>query len=170
MRQRRLPQSESLPPSEEQRLAEEYCCTRPLNRPDSSLLRAGIVSLIFFVVGSTFSFVLFFLLKEKGYFLYLPKPLNSFASMHPVWWRCFFWLAINGVGFVIWMRKALIGIIRLYQRYAPEDVRRRCLFMPTCSEYAILVLQKHGVIIGLLMIFDRLWYRCRGTIYRIDYP
>ncbi|NWJ40693.1 MAG: membrane protein insertion efficiency factor YidD [Geothrix sp.] len=68
------------------------------------------------------------------------------------------------------MRKALIGIIRLYQRYAPEDVRRRCLFMPTCSEYAILVLQKHGVIIGLLMIFDRLWYRCRGTIYRIDYP
>jgi len=64
----------------------------------------------------------------------------------------------------------LIGAIRLYQRYAPEEVRRRCLFMPTCSEYAILSLKKHGVLIGMRMTVDRLWHRCRGDIYRMDYP
>lgn len=114
------------------------------------------------------AYLLFAVLQAQGVFL--SQPLHAFVQVHPSWSRCLFWLVVNGVGFVVCLRSALIGLIRLYQRYAPEDVRRRCLFMPTCSEYAIIALQKHGVVIGLVMILDRLWYRCRGSIYRIDFP
>ena len=68
------------------------------------------------------------------------------------------------------VKAAIIGAIRLYQRYAPDDIRRRCLFKPTCSEYAILAIEKYGVIIGLIKSYIRLFKKCRGNIYRIDYP
>jgi putative component of membrane protein insertase Oxa1/YidC/SpoIIIJ protein YidD len=68
------------------------------------------------------------------------------------------------------LKYGIIGSIRLYQRYAPEDIRRKCLFMPTCSEYAIMAVRKYGSIIGLCKTFYRLVFLCRGNIYRIHYP
>ncbi|MDO4363209.1 MAG: membrane protein insertion efficiency factor YidD [Clostridia bacterium] len=63
-----------------------------------------------------------------------------------------------------------MGCIKLYQHYAPEEIRRRCLFKPTCSEYAILAIKKYGLIIGLVKTYNRLFKKCKGNIYRIDYP
>ena len=110
------------------------------------------------------------LLRPEVLLPYLPGALAAVAQDHPGWWSVLLWLAVTTLGFIIVLRRALIGAIRLYQRYAPEDVRRRCLFLPTCSEYGILALQKYGLVIGLWKLYDRLVVRCRGNVYRINYP
>ncbi|NDV45465.1 membrane protein insertion efficiency factor YidD [Paludibacter sp. 221] len=71
---------------------------------------------------------------------------------------------------MIFLKRILILIIELYQHYAPEEMRRKCLLMPTCSEYALLALQKHGVIKGLYKTYIRLTKKCKGETYYIDYP
>ncbi len=54
------------------------------------------------------------------------------------------------------MRAILIWCIRVYQAIAPDEVRLRCVFTPSCSEYAIEALQKYGVIRGVPRIIKRL--------------
>lgn len=73
------------------------------------------------------------------------------------------------IALALFSKRILIGLVRIYQHYAPEDRRRMCLFKPTCSEYAILALNKYGAIRGSVMTVNRL-RRCRGDKYRIDYP
>ena len=65
-----------------------------------------------------------------------------------------------------------IGIkaVECYQHYAGEERRRRCLCIPSCSEYAIIVLKKHCLIKALMMIRKRLYKTCRGDEYKIDRP
>ncbi|WP_366941359.1 membrane protein insertion efficiency factor YidD [uncultured Fibrobacter sp.] len=69
----------------------------------------------------------------------------------------------------IFSKRILIGLVHVYQRYAPESRRRMCLFKPTCSEYAILALNKYGSIRGTIKTIGRL-KRCKGGKYHIDYP
>jgi len=87
-----------------------------------------------------------------------------------VFFFVFIFLSINAIVIFLGAKFFLIGMVKLYQRYATEDVRRRCLFKPTCSEYAIMSLQKYGMIIGLYKTYIRVFKKCRGNIYRIDYP
>ena len=51
------------------------------------------------------------------------------------------------------MRKLCVAMIRQYQRYiSPLLVSwlgARCRFSPTCSQYTIEAIQKHGVIKGI---------------------
>ena len=70
----------------------------------------------------------------------------------------------------IFAKKAAIGCIHLYQHYAPAEVRRRCLLKPTCSEYAILAIEKYGLIKGCVKTWHRLRYVCCGYVYHTDYP
>lgn len=58
--------------------------------------------------------------------------------------------------FLIRLKSVCIFFIRVYQRFAPEATRRRCVFTPTCSEYAISALQKYGVIRAVPKIINRL--------------
>ncbi len=74
-----------------------------------------------------------------------------------------------GLG-ILRMRSIFIGLVHLYQHYAPEDIRRRCLLQPTCSEYMILAIEKYGAVKGAAKGIRRLFFTCRGNIYRIDYP
>lgn len=58
------------------------------------------------------------------------------------------------------MRRFLIFLIKLYQKYiSPLKGRPTCKFTPTCSEYAIEALKKHGVIKGSLLAIWRI-LRC----------
>lgn len=50
----------------------------------------------------------------------------------------------------------LIQFVRVYQRYAPERIRRRCRFEPSCSQYMILAVQKHGFLKGLRLGCNRI--------------
>ena len=61
-----------------------------------------------------------------------------------------------------------IFAIRLYQRFAPIEVRARCGYTPTCSEYTILAIEKYGFFIGLIVGLRRC-FRCDGEEGE-DYP
>ncbi len=67
------------------------------------------------------------------------------------------------------MRAILIALIQLYQRGAPSRLRRTCRFEPSCSNYAILALEKFGVIKGVYAAAHRI-LRCRRPNGGVDYP
>jgi hypothetical protein len=58
------------------------------------------------------------------------------------------------------MKKMLIGLIRFYQRYLSAlKGHATCKYVPTCSQYAIEALEKHGLIKGSLLAMWRI-LRC----------
>ena len=46
------------------------------------------------------------------------------------------------------MKRALIAILRFYKRHISPLLPDACIYTPTCSEYAMEAIQKHGVIKG----------------------
>ena len=67
------------------------------------------------------------------------------------------------------LQKAAVNIVRLYQRAAEYRFPHCCVFTPTCSEYAILAVEKYGLLHGLLLTVKRL-YRCRPGNGGEDFP
>ncbi len=70
---------------------------------------------------------------------------------------------------LIRLKALLLCLIRLYQRFAPDRVRNRCRFEPSCSEYAILAIQKYGVLRGTRKSIGRL-RRCNVNGGGFDDP
>lgn len=65
------------------------------------------------------------------------------------------------------MKALLSGAIRLYQLLLSPLLPPHCRFHPTCSEYALLSIRRHGPWSGLWRTFGRLC-RCHpfgGTGY-----
>jgi putative membrane protein insertion efficiency factor len=62
-----------------------------------------------------------------------------------------------------------IGLVRLYQAFAPAAIRDVCLFTPCCSEYMILSIRKHGLIFGSWRGLCRIC-RCHSPNGGIDFP
>ncbi len=58
-----------------------------------------------------------------------------------------------------YMRILIIGMIQFYRNYLSIFKLQCCRYYPSCSEYAIEALRKHGVVIGLSLAFTRL-FRC----------
>ena len=55
------------------------------------------------------------------------------------------------------IKAVMVGLIRLYQKYlSPLKVRTHCIYTPTCSQYAIEALKKHGIIKGTLLSIWRI--------------
>lgn len=67
------------------------------------------------------------------------------------------------------LSRLLSGAVRLYQGHAPRRVRGACRFEPSCSDYALLALDKHGAFRGTGMALSRL-ARCRSPNGGIDHP
>ena len=58
------------------------------------------------------------------------------------------------------MRKVLIFLIKIYRKFlSPIKGHSTCIYTPTCSQYAIEALEKHGVIKGSLLTVWRI-LRC----------
>lgn len=73
--------------------------------------------------------------------------------------------------FELYLRYCFIQTVKCYQHYAKEETRRRCLCIPSCSEYAILCFkQVFPLAVALLRIRKRLYKTCKGDDYKIDYP
>ncbi|MDL2252166.1 membrane protein insertion efficiency factor YidD [Odoribacter sp. OttesenSCG-928-J03] len=162
--------NEEMPSQFEQDISEAYVCNRELNRPDLNIRKAIRNVTIIVLATILVALILNYFFYSLDLFTYLPLKMQKFQSDNP---KLFFFLFSFSLGFLIFLmflRKILIGMVKLYQHYAPEEVRRRCLFKPTCSEYTILALKKYGVIIGLYKAYIRIFKKCRGNIYRIDYP
>ena len=133
---------------EEEEVVRAYCHKRPLVRPDTRWR----------------DLVLFVLVRC------LPAVLAGLLTWYL--WRKFW-----GPFFLSWflillldLKKVMVMSIEVYQHYAPDRIRRRCLCMPTCSEYAIACLQKYTLFTAVRKIYIRLVKTCRGTEYHIDEP
>ncbi|MBQ7460898.1 MAG: membrane protein insertion efficiency factor YidD [Bacteroidaceae bacterium] len=58
-----------------------------------------------------------------------------------------------------WLAELLILPIRFYQRFISPLTPPSCRFTPTCSQYAVEALRKHGPLKGLWLAVKRL-LRC----------
>jgi putative membrane protein insertion efficiency factor len=54
---------------------------------------------------------------------------------------------------------ALDEALRFYQENISSHDGARCLFYPTCSQFAVQALKEHGFFLGVLMTIDRMVYR-----------
>ena len=71
--------------------------------------------------------------------------------------------------FLIAAKRILICAIQLYQKYAPDSLRNKCRFEPSCSEYMRLAIEKYGLAKGLRKGIDRL-KRCNTDGGGYDFP
>jgi putative membrane protein insertion efficiency factor len=53
-------------------------------------------------------------------------------------------------------QRAVQGAMRFFQEYISPVDGDRCPCYPTCSQYSLEAVRKHGALIGLVMTFDRL--------------
>ncbi|WP_308602186.1 membrane protein insertion efficiency factor YidD [uncultured Fibrobacter sp.] len=153
--------------TEEEIEAEDYVLNKVLVRPSINVF--FILKYLFMFLFAVFGLTCFLFLLSKRF---LGDVMNSFLGElenRPENVFFFFCVISFFIMFSCFLKLFLIGIIHLYQRFSPEEKRRSCLFKPTCSEYAILALNKYGVIRGIPRILDR-FRRCHGSKYHIDYP
>jgi len=68
------------------------------------------------------------------------------------------------------IKKAVIGFFRFWQKFVSPLYPASCRFYPTCSQYAILAVEKHGVVKGILKTLWRI-LRCNPfSKGGVDYP
>ncbi|MDR0313188.1 MAG: membrane protein insertion efficiency factor YidD [Treponema sp.] len=135
---------------EEKEIARDYVLKRKLIRPKTNILSAVIFSSFLLLVSFIMSIIV------KLVFVHIPF---TFVFLFALFLMMF-----------IFLKKIIIGTVEIYQHYMPEQFRRRCLCMPTCSEYMILAVKKYGALKGMRRGLYRLIYICRGGDYKIDYP
>lgn len=61
------------------------------------------------------------------------------------------------------MRKILIFLVRVYQRFISPVFPPSCRYYPTCSTYMIDALKKFGPLLGLIMGISRI-LRCNPLV------
>lgn len=57
------------------------------------------------------------------------------------------------------VRRLMIACIRYYQRYISPSLGSQCRYLPTCSQYAIEAIERHGPLKGTRMAIWRI-LRC----------
>jgi len=60
------------------------------------------------------------------------------------------------------LEMAGLALLRLYQVVLSSQDGPRCMFHPSCSEYAKQALAERGVVVGTLLAVDR-YLRCNGV-------
>jgi putative component of membrane protein insertase Oxa1/YidC/SpoIIIJ protein YidD len=161
---------QQMPTEWEQDVAEVYVNMRQLFRPNTTIKTALISVFLFVIAAGVATWIAHSVFMAGGIWAYLPSSAHDFYNARPFLSIVMLYAVVVFIGLFFCFKYAVIGAIKLYQHYAPEEIRRRCLFKPTCSEYAIMAVKKYGCIIGLCKSYFRLFYRCKGNIYQIDYP
>lgn len=69
----------------------------------------------------------------------------------------------------LFLKRILICSIHIYQHFAPDSIRMKCRFEPSCSQYMILAIEKYGVLKGIKTGINRL-RRCKVGNGGYDYP
>ncbi len=126
----------------------DYCLRRPLARPNVNYILA--LSLLFF----------YELAVEACSRWLCGKLETGFATVY---------ISVQVVSLLLFGRWAAIFFVKLYQRYAPEHIRRQCHCRPSCSEYAIAVFRHFGLIVGGYKAIRRVFFTC-GAKYIDDAP
>lgn len=119
----------------------------PLNRPPIHFKKPILVCSAFLICVLTVAF--------------------AAVCVHPLLWYAE--IAVVVLFGILFLKRAVIWCIHLYQNKASDKTRLRCVFEPSCSEYMILAIQKYGLIRGLIKGCDRL-DRCHAPNGGKDYP
>lgn len=53
-------------------------------------------------------------------------------------------------------RPVAVGYLKFFQEYISPTDGPRCALYPTCSEYSLHAIRRHGLLLGAVMTFDRL--------------
>jgi putative membrane protein insertion efficiency factor len=62
-------------------------------------------------------------------------------------------------------------MIKAYQVLVPSSIKRQCIYEPTCSRYAMMVIQRDGLLLGVQSARAR-WLRCDASRFMpgLDLP
>ena len=135
-----------------QRKLEQFICKRKLERPSNKKYHVVILfsaALLLIVCAIVFSLLL---------------PISEI-------YKILVSVTLLLVVFELYIRFCLIQTVKCYQRYAKAETRKRCMCVPSCSEYAILCLGRvFPLMIALIKIRKRLYKTCKGEDYKLDFP
>ena len=134
---------------EEQKILEKYQRERILPRPKTHYIHIVIFAFLYLIAVAI----------DVSLLCILPNTLTVIATTFFIPTFSEFYLRFLG-----------IKIVECYQHYASDFTRRRCLCIPSCSEYAIICLKKYELICALVKIRKRLHITCSGDLYIIDFP
>ena len=84
----------------------------------------------------------------------------------PTGWAVLVALFLLAVILAVGMKRIIITGVEIYQHFAPDAIRNKCRFEPSCSEYMIRAVRKYGVCRGVRKGVDRL---CRCNIHNGGY-
>lgn len=127
----------------------DYCLHHKLMRPYINKKKVICIISFVMIIVCAFSYVLH-LLFDISFYLLLDFSISIVVL-------CF----ANAI---------LRFLIHCYQHYASESTRRQCSCMPSCSEYALLALDKYIWPKALCKIWKRVTNTCAQPGYHIDYP
>ena len=71
--------------------------------------------------------------------------------------------------YAVTAKKAAVCAVRVYQRLAPDSLREKCRFEPSCSAYMIGAIEKYGLFRGVFRGIRRL-SRCKPPGGGFDPP
>ena len=134
---------------------------RPLIRPQINWFKAVI---IFVAVLMIDIFVAYLIISFLPQFEWYSQLKMSVAVQYII-----VFLLLSLISLFFLAKRIIIFIIRVYQRYAPYEIRSTCLFIPNCSEYMILAIEKYGLVKGIKKGIDR-FNRCHDPNGGEDYP
>jgi putative membrane protein insertion efficiency factor len=100
-------------------------------------------------------------------FLLIPYALSIYIESLET--RMLLVLIAGAIIFIINMQKVTVWLILAYQKLAPDELRLACVFEPTCSEYMLMSIKKHGPCIGVIKGIKRL-LRCHYPNGGVDNP
>lgn len=133
----------------DEEIVREYCQHHILQRPNINICKALLTVILVNAVVCAVSYALC-LLVGLSFFLCFDLLMISIAA-------CF-------------ASTIMKFLIKCYQHYASEITRRQCSCMPSCSEYALLALEKYNWPKALWKIWRRVTHTCSMPGYHIDYP
>lgn len=132
----------------------------PLNRPKISY-RKFVFSLIGF-------FLVIILVSTVSHF-FISDVVKSYIDIKKDLCTSLIVVTAAVIYILIILKKAIIWLIHFYQNHAPDRVRLKCVFEPSCSEYMLMCIDKFGVIRGVFKGCLRL-LRCHSPNGGKDYP
>lgn len=132
-----------------------FDCERVITRPNLHLKRVSVKVLLAIIAVTICGIVAKIILKR----------VISQSSLC----ACLISLVVLLAIITVKLKSILIWLVLVYQNFAPERIRRKCVFTPSCSEYMILSLKKYGVIKGVINGIKRL-KRCHLPNHGEDYP
>ena len=123
---------------------------RKLERPKIPVIKALLCLFVALALSTGLGFLLH---------LWLDSTLVSILAS-------LFWLLLLAL---VHAKRIAIFSVRVYQRLAPEKVRKRCRYEPSCSHYMIASLEKYGFFKGFAKGITR-WRSCKPPNGGFDFP